>query len=300
MLQTKLNRPNLTADYLPRPHLLERLKINSHLPVILVSAPAGYGKSVLISQWLEKQNDYGWLSLDESMNDPSTFISYFTDALCSVSAAKLNGLKNWEQETHFLSWEAIIDKIVNTLNALKEPTRLILDDYHLIRNQEIHKLMDAIIHEDIQNFRLVIITRRDPPLRFRGLRLYHKMLDLRAQELRFDQHDIRKFLAKERIITFSDDELSELIVRTEGWILAIRIILAARSFPTLEGHEEKSLTLSNDLDSLMGHISDKLDPEFFKQLQLSSLCDQFNEELLESIFSHVLNETGSAAFFLQN
>lgn len=268
--------------------------------MILVSAPAGYGKSILVSQWLEQESNYGWLSLDESMNDAPTFLTYFTEVLGRASSAEAPELKNWEKENHFLTWNAITNKVINKLNEIKNPIRLILDDYHLIRNQEIHQLINAIIDEDIPNFCLVIITRRDPPLRFRGLRLYHHMLDLRAQDLKFDQNDIRKLLSKDRIVNFSDEELSELIAQTEGWILAIRLILAARSFPTLEGHEEKSPTLSNDLDSLMGHISDKLDPEFFRQLQLSSLCDQFNEELLESIFSHVLNETGSAAFFLTN
>ncbi|MCA6078951.1 LuxR C-terminal-related transcriptional regulator [Fulvivirga sedimenti] len=298
MLQTRLNRPRLSSDLLQRPHLVERLKRSSHLPLILVSAPAGYGKSVLISQWLEQENDYAWLSLDESMNDPSTFLSYFTYTLSEVGGAELNGFKNWERENYLLSWEAVIDRIVNELNGLTKPIRLIMDDYHLIRNQEIQTLMDAIINEDIKMFRLVIITRRDPPFRLRGLRLYHKMLDLRAQDLKFDQNNIRDFLRKERIESFSDDQLNELILRTEGWILAIRIILVAGSFPSPQAHEEKSFTLSTNLDSLMGHISDKLDPVFFKQLQLSSLCDQYSEELLESIFSHVFKESGSASVFL--
>ncbi|ULQ51170.1 LuxR C-terminal-related transcriptional regulator [Flavihumibacter fluvii] len=299
MLRTKLNRPTNTADHLERPHLVELLEKNRHLPLILVSAPAGYGKSILISQWLEQKNNFGWLSIDESMNDAPTFVKYFTEGLSIACAAAASGLKNWEQENYFLKWEAIIDKVINKLNELKEPVRLILDDYHLIRNQEIHELISAIINEDITNFHLVIITRRDPPLRLRGLRLYHKMFELRAHDLKFDENDIRKLLAKERIVDFSDEELSDLYEQSEGWVLAIRIMLAARSFQMLEGNKGKSLTLSNDLDDLLVHISDKLDPKFFRQLQICSLCDQFSEELIDSVFSHAFQDSDSAAILLK-
>jgi len=175
---------------------------------------------------------------------------------------------------------------------------LILDDYHLISNQEIHKMIDAIINGEIKNFQLVIITRRDPPLHLRGLRLYQKMLELRARDLRFNQDDIGKLLAMERIISFSEDETSELLAQTEGWILAIRMIIAAKSIPGLGDKTQKSLSITNDLDSLMDHISDNLDPEFLRQMQLCALCDQFNSDLLNSIFTDAFKDAGNADVFL--
>ncbi|MGB5609737.1 hypothetical protein, partial [Eudoraea sp.] len=89
MFLTKLKRPILTPDLFPRPHLLEELEKKAYLPFLLVSAPAGYGKSVLISQWLEVSGgDYTWISLEESMNDTSTFLSYLTEAIKIVSPAE--------------------------------------------------------------------------------------------------------------------------------------------------------------------------------------------------------------------
>jgi len=299
MLHTKQNRPNLNADHLQRPHLIAKLEKNRHLPLILVSAPAGYGKSILISQWLEKQEaNYGWLSLDECMNDISTFLTYFAAALNISSSVGKPRLQNLDRENHFLAWQTIIEVVVNRINEFKEPFKLILDDYHLIRNQEIHKLMDAIISEDIKNFQLVLITRRDPPLQLRELRLYQKMLELRSLDLRFNQDDITKLLAKERINSFSEKEVSELLAQTEGWILAIRMIIAAKSIPGLGDKTQKSLSITNDLDSLMDHISDNLDPEFLRQMQLCALCDQFNSDLINSIFRYAFKDSGNADVFL--
>jgi len=100
MLSTKLNRPTLSKDLLHRTHLVEKLEESSHLPLILISAPAGYGKSVLVSQWLNYyQKDFSWLSLDESMNDSSTFISYLVDSLEKfVDNEKIQKIFTNEQE----------------------------------------------------------------------------------------------------------------------------------------------------------------------------------------------------------
>ena len=299
ILRTKFNRPNLAADHLQRPHLVEILEKNRHVPLILVSAPTGYGKSILISQWLEKKGDnYGWLSLDENMDDASTFLSYFIEALNISDSVGKQRLKNLERESHFLAWQTVIEVVVNGINEFQGPFKLILDDYHLISNQDIHKLMDTIIREEIKNFQLVIITRRDPPFHLRGLRLYQKMLELRARDLRFNQDDIAKLLAMERIVSFSEDETSELLSQTEGWILAIRMIIAAKSIPGLRDKTQRSLSITSDLDNLMDHISDNLDPEFLRQMQLCALCDQFNSDLIDSIFTYAFKDSGNADVFL--
>ena len=298
MLNTKLNRPKISSDFLKRPHLLEKLEKNRHLPLILLSAPTGYGKSILVSQWLEQQgNDYCWLSLDESMSDSSTFITYFAKMLEIASSSEMPRMKNLDQEYYLLTWETIISLIINRINELNEPIRLILDDYHLIRNQEIHQLISAIINENISHFHLVIITRRDPPLQLRELRLYQKMLEIRQRDLRFDENEINALLGMKATKSFNKDEIKELIDRTEGWILGIRMILMARSYTEAEVEKVPFDYLTNDLDILIDHIGHNFDPEFFRRVQLCALCDQFNSELIDSIFSFSFNESGSADKF---
>ena len=299
MRYSKLNRPKVSPDLLTRPHLIEKLEKHSHLPFILISAPAGYGKTMLISQWLEQRgNNYAWISLDQSMSDSSTFISYFAETLERSTSVEIPELKNLDQGAHLLSWESIIDIIVNKINELKDPIRLILDDYHLISNREIDRLINAIISENIGNFRLVLITRWDPPLQLRELRLYQRMLELRIRDLRFSQDEISELLAREGHVNFSEDEISELLTETEGWILAIRMIVMARALLDLKGNKLEYRIITSDLDVLVDQISDNLDPEFIKRVQLCSLCDQFNEDLIDSIFTHAFNDPGDAGTFL--
>ncbi|WP_439183821.1 hypothetical protein [Carboxylicivirga taeanensis] len=299
MLHTKLNKPQISNDLLLRSQLIRKLEDNSHLPLILVSAPAGYGKSILISQWLEQhETKYGWLSLNQAMSDSSLFLTYFIESLERCSAIDWDDLKDLAQQYHFLEWDTIIDLIINKINTLNKYARLILDDYHLIRNQEIHQLIDAIIKENINYFQLVIITRHDPPLQFRQLRLYQRILELRMYDLRFDKNEINELLKMKPTVYFSQEEVNELLFRAEGWILGIRMMLMARPVPKTEGKKVSFDYLTNDLDILIDHIGDNFSPEFFRQIQLCSLCEQFNKELLDSIFSFSFNESGGANNFL--
>lgn len=299
MFHTKLKRPVLTPDLLPRPLLLEELEKKGYLPFLLVSAPAGYGKSVLISQWLEVSGgDYTWISLEEGMNDTSTFLNYLTEAFKIVSPVEKQGLINLQNDYKFLSWETIIEKIVNITTKLQGHSRLVLDDYHLIRNQEIHELVQALINENTGNLLVVIITRWDPPFILRKLRLYQKMFEIRMKDLRFQEHEIIELLAVEDNSSFRADEIKELAARTEGWILAIRMIGIAKSFPA-EGDKKKDVNiLTKDLDQLMSYISSSLDPNFFRQMQLCSLCDQFNADLIDSICTYAFKGACKADIFL--
>ena len=195
MWHTKLNAPVLTSDLIPRPHLFKKLENKSAVPLILVSAPAGYGKSMLVSQWInEKKGANAWISIDESMNDTANFLNYLGKSLNTCSSHGREVLKNLDKEYNFLSWEAIIEIIINSVDKLEQKTRLILDDYHLIRNQEIHQLVQVMINEEIKNLQVIIISRWDPPLKLQGLRLYHKIHEIRMSDLRFEKEEITEFL----------------------------------------------------------------------------------------------------------
>jgi len=299
MLHTKLNRPTLSKNLLRRPQLIEKLDKNSHLPLILIVAPAGYGKSILVSQWVEKKScKCCWLSLEKSMSESSTFLTYFTEMLERCSANASSKLKRLNLEYHILSWEAIIHIIINELNKLKEPSKLVLDDYHLIDNPDIHKLIDAIISENIKNLQLVIITRKDPPLQLRELRLYQKILELRMRDLRFEAHEITQFLVIGDHPRLNESEIKMLFHKTEGWILAIRMELLAKSYPHVEGKKGGAEINENNLDRLMDQISQNIDPTFFRQMQLCALCDEFNADLIDSICAYAFPDSCKAGVFL--
>ncbi|MFC3878731.1 LuxR C-terminal-related transcriptional regulator [Algoriphagus namhaensis] len=279
---------------------MEKLEESSHLPLILISAPAGYGKSVLVSQWLMKyQKDFSWLSLDESMNDTSTFISYLVDSLEKFGDnEEIQRIFNNKKELHFLSWDAIIDRIINSVNQIQKNFRLVLDDYHLIKNPDIHQLVKVLINENLINFQVVISTRWDPPFQLRELRLYQKMLEFRMRDLRFDKSEIHELLSTADDIRISDTEVNSLFENTEGWILAIRMFLLAKSFSDLDDANNNNDILVHDLDRLMFHISENLDPKFFRIMQLCALFDQFDKELINAICKCAFPGSCSADTFL--
>ncbi|MFD1315150.1 LuxR C-terminal-related transcriptional regulator [Namhaeicola litoreus] len=299
MLYTKLNRPKISQELLPRPHLIQKFTEKSFLPFILVSAPAGFGKSVLVSQWLENHpKQYAWLSLEESMNDSQTFISYFVEMLKKFEALDLQKLKKIEQDYTFLSWQAIIDTVINTLNQLELQTSLILDDYHLITNPEIHALMEALISENMNHLQMIIITRFDPPFLLRELGLYHKLMEIRMRDLRFKEHEIAELLAIEKDSRFSAVEIKELSSKTEGWILAIKMIIMAKSISEIGTKEESTGILTKDLDRLISHISENFEPNFLRQIQLCALCEQFNAALIDSICAFAFPDSCKSDIFL--
>ncbi len=299
MWYTKLNTPALTSDLIPRPHLSKKLGLKSTVPLILVSAPAGYGKSVLVSQWLKEiECPHAWISLDQSMNDTVTFLNYLGESLKNNSSCESEVFIGLAKKYNFFSWEAIIEIIINSANKLEQKTRLILDDYHLISNQEIHKLVQVMISEEVRNLQVIIISRWDPPLQLQELRLYNKILEIRMSDLRFEKEELTEILTLDRHISLKNDQIKRLLKRSEGWILAIRMILLAKSFPT-EGNKKNDLDImSKDLDQLISYISESLDPSFFRQMQLCALCDQFNAVLIDSICDFAFEGTFKGEVFL--
>lgn len=299
MLNTKLNRQAITKDLLQRKRLLDKLDECSHLPFILLSAPAGYGKSIVVSQWLEHcQNNYAWLSLDKSMNDSATFISYFIEMLKRSESFEIEKLKELEKGLHFLSWEAIINSIINIVNEFQKQTSLIFDDYYLIHNPDIHQLIETLLKENLVNLQIIIITRWDPPFQLKELRLYQKMIELRMRTLKFDEDEIAQLIAIENLEGFSEEKIKELNAKTEGWILAIRMILLARDFSVLKDENSGSKILINDLDRIMSLISEGLDSDFFRQMQLIAHCDQFNAELINFICRFAFPDSCEGDVFL--
>jgi ATP/maltotriose-dependent transcriptional regulator MalT len=284
MLLTKLNRPIMSPGLIERLDLLQKIGNKRHVPLVLVSAPAGFGKSVLINQWINhNQSNYAWISLDENMNDSKIFIVYFIEMLKKAGVEDKKKLKKLLEEHHLLSWEAIISVIINIINEFQHKTILILDDYYLIKNEEIHQLFETLLKERLSNLQLVIITRWDPPFKLSNLRLYQEILEIRMRDLRFNHHEITQLLPKEHGMDLSQDDIKQLLNKTEGWILAIRLVLFAKSFHNFEDKDFDSSILTADLDRLMLLISENIDPNFFRQMQLCALCDEFNEDLINVI-----------------
>lgn len=224
LIKTKLQPPLIGPDILPRPHLIERLQNGRYRKLTLISAPAGYGKSVLAGIW-QKACDFpvAWLSLDKHDNDLDVFLKYVVTAIqtilpdsCKNTGALLNGLQ-------LPPLDVLTTSVINETAVITQPFLLVLDDYHLIQNQDIHQLIDTLILYQSPHMHLVLITRQDPPLDIVTLRAKGEVTEIRLADLRFNEAEAKQFLEKYLPDEMPSELAQQLFQRSEGWVVGLRL-----------------------------------------------------------------------------
>jgi LuxR family maltose regulon positive regulatory protein len=197
ILRTKLHRPQLSVDFILRQQLLEQLEQHRQLPLTLVSASAGYGKSTLISSWLESVVcPSAWLSLDEHDNELVGFLTYVIAALQTVFPGFGKEIQSLVGAVELPPLPVLAGNLINELEAIEQPFILVLDDYHLIKEHTIHELLGELLRHPPRFMHLVLICRHDPPLPFSTLRARGLVNELRAINLRFSRRETGDFLQK--------------------------------------------------------------------------------------------------------
>jgi LuxR family maltose regulon positive regulatory protein len=165
LIHTKLHRPPLPVDLVPRPRLTELLDSRTLSPLILTSAPAGYGKSTLAKCLVEALNcPSAWISLDKHDNDLVIFLSYFLEAIQLIYPGVGDETRALLKDAPLPPLHALTTGLINELNQIEENYLLVLDDYHSIHNVEIHQLLDQLLLHPPPSFHLIISTRLDPLL----------------------------------------------------------------------------------------------------------------------------------------
>lgn len=244
LLRTKLYIPPLRREQVPRPRLIERLDAGLRRKLTLVSAPAGFGKTTLVSEWVDHlrldaakesqiANRIAWLSLDESDNDPTRFLAYSIAALQTIEANIGKGALSALQSPQPPPTETILTALINEIAAIPDRIILALDDYHLIEAQPIHDALTFLLEHLPPQMHLVIATRDDPHLPLARLRARGQLTELRATDLRFTSSEAAEFLNQVMGLDLSADDIAALETRTEGWIAGLQ--LAAIS---LQGHKD--------------------------------------------------------------
>lgn len=190
----------------------------------LVAAPAGYGKTALLSAWLHTRSIHaGWIALDEGDNDPVRFLTYVVAALQqtnnAIGQAALGMLSVLEPP----SIASLITIIINDLAEIPEAITLVLDDYHLISNPAIHNALVFLMEHQPETLHLVILTREVPPLPLPRLRARGELVDIRAGDLSFSIEEAADFLSAALSMAPSEDIVSALTARTEGWIAGLQL-----------------------------------------------------------------------------
>lgn len=234
LLATKLYRPPPRPNGMLRPHLIERLNDGLRRNLTLLAAPAGFGKTTLLSQWLDGcARPVAWLTLDASDHEPARFLAYLVAALQTVVPEFGAGLLAALLAPQAPAPAAAVADLINTLAALAQPVVLVLDDYHLVNAAPVDAVLGLLLAHQPPQLHLVIATREDPPLPLARLRARDQLTELRAAELRFSHAEVGALLSQTEGLRLSADVVAALARRTEGWAAGLH--LAALS---LRGHED--------------------------------------------------------------
>ncbi|MGC5222580.1 LuxR C-terminal-related transcriptional regulator [Micromonospora sp. DT81.3] len=225
-LETKLHVPRGRRGLVSRPRLNEYLSRGAELALTLVSAPAGFGKTTLLAEWLAdgraKGRSAAWLSLDQRDNDPVLFCTYLVAALRSVEPAVGDDALSFLQSPQPLI-EAVLGTVLNDLSAVSNDVVVVLDDYHLIEARTVHDGMAFLLERLPPQVHLVLATREDPPLQLARWRGRGELLEIRAAELRFTTDEAAAYLNGVTGIELTSQDVAALERRTEGWITAIQL-----------------------------------------------------------------------------
>jgi LuxR family maltose regulon positive regulatory protein len=224
LLQTKLHIPRIRPELVSRPRLIERLNAGLRRKLTLVSAPAGFGKTTLLSEWVAAcDRPVAWLSLDEGDNIPSRFWAYLVSALQTfhkdVGEAALAALRSSQPPPI----EEILTALINESASIPGQIVLILDDYHLITTQSIHDALTFLLDHLPPQMHLFIAGRSDPPLLLSRLRGRGQLSEVRTAELRFTPDEAADFLKDVMSLTLSADDVDALETRTEGWAVGLQM-----------------------------------------------------------------------------
>ncbi len=230
ILATKLYVPPPRSGAVIRPRLIERLNEGLHRKLTLISAPAGFGKTTLLSVWIAGcTQPVVWLSLDEGDNDPTRFLAYLNAALQTITAPQSSatdmgeGILGAFQATQPPPIELLLTNLLNQLTTVPDRFILVLDDYHVINAEPVDNALTFLLDHLPPQMHLVIATREDPDLSLARLRARGQLVELRAADLRFTPAESAEFLNQMMGLNLSAEDIVALETRTEGWIVGLQL-----------------------------------------------------------------------------
>ena len=283
LLSTKFYFPPIPAGFVTRPQLLEKLDESLTHRLTLASAPAGAGKTILVSAWAQsvrkKGVAIGWLSLDTADNDPDRFLEYLGACLEEGGT----GIDMLPTEPGQL--EEALSKFIRGLMDLKREVILVLDDYHLIQNKQIHAALQYFLDRAPAYIHLILLTRSDPPLELARLRVSGQLVELRMDDLRFSMQEAGNFLERSAGVKIGPEDVISLNSRAEGWIAGLQ--MAAIS---LRGAKDPSAFIAAFagshryvFDYLIEQVLDRQTPEVREFLLRTSILDRLSAPLCDAV-----------------
>ena len=288
LLQTKLYIPRpRSGNFVSRARLIKRLNAGLQARLTLIAAPAGFGKTSLVSDWVRQvDRPVVWLSLDEGDDELPRFLNYIITALQTVEAGfgqnALHALQSAQQPTT----EALLTLLLNEIAARQRPFILVLDDYHVIEAQDIDDALTFVVEHMPPSMHLVITSRADPTLPLARYRARGELNELRSSDLRFTTGEAATFLEQVTGAAFTSEEIAALEARTEGWIAGLQ--MAALSIQDSADVSDFIASFSGSHRYIIDYLADEVlnrQPETTKTFLLqtsilSRLCGPLCDALL--------------------
>ncbi|WP_413111770.1 HTH-type transcriptional regulator MalT [Thaumasiovibrio sp. DFM-14] len=283
-IPSKLTHPARLHNAILRPRLLEWLDNASFYKLVLFRSPAGYGKTTLASQWLQQHSHTGWYNLDDSDNDTFHFANYFIRALNKATDNAASNMQTIVERRQFVSLPALFSQLFSSLQEYQQPTYLVLDDYHLIHNDEIHEGIRFFLKHMPDCITLILTSRTLPPLNTANLRVRDLLIEVNVQELAFDHDETVRFFEQRLKNEIEPKQIEQLHQKVEGWPSAMQLIaLHARQQKQGLNHFFASMSEFNRThlwDYLAEEVFDELDKDTKRFVLQCSVLDIFNADLV--------------------
>jgi LuxR family maltose regulon positive regulatory protein len=304
LLQTKLNVPQVRRELVRRPRLTSRLDdaLQAGRKLTLLSAPAGFGKTTLLSEWIGGAPPVAWVSLDGRDNDPARFWAYLLTALDGVWPGAVREAKALLHAPQPPPIEAVVTVLLNEIVAASgaegaeaPPCVLILDDYHLIQNPAIHQGLAFLLDHLPPQMHLLISSRADPTLPLARLRARDQLTELRTDDLRFSAEEAAAFLKQVMGLSLSAEDVAVLETRTEGWIAGLQ--LAALSVQRRDAAQIAEFVAAFSgshrlvLDYLVQEVLQQQPPVVQKFLLKTSILERLTGPLCDAVLGIRASET---------
>ena len=317
LLKTRFYLPPLREQSVFRYHLIERLNSSSGGQLILVSAPAGYGKTTLVSQWLHSTpHTFSWLTIDSSQSSADVLWEHIIGALQNVQPDIGKDAANIiKKNDDYYSLEAVVISLLNDLDELctnnnsQNPITLVLDDFHQIENPTVLHLMRLFLDHLPPSIRMVLTTRKEPALALPRRRASNQLVELNENDLAFSLEEGRDFFNETMKLSLDDPEISNLFDKSEGWIVGLQLAALSLQRKPLQNTALQNTPLKenpsppSESHSLNRHISDYLFDEVFsqqqKELQKFLILTSCVPRFCAGLCNHLIDSQDSLALITQ-
>ncbi|MCT4705009.1 HTH-type transcriptional regulator MalT [Enterobacteriaceae bacterium H11S18] len=308
LIPSKLSRPVRLENTVVRDRLLVKLSTAANYRLALVTSPAGYGKTTLVSQWAAGKNELGWYSLDEGDNQQERFASYLITAVQQATGGHCVSSETMAQKRQYASLSSLFAQLFIELAEWHHPLFLVIDDYHLISNPVIHEAMRFFIRHQPENLTLVVLSRNLPQLGIANLRVRDQLLEIGSQQLAFTHQEAKQFFDCRLNSPIESADSSRLCDDVAGWATALQLIaLSARQTNTPAHHSARRLSginASHLSDYLVDEVLNTVDADTRNFLLRSSILRSMNDALIVRVTGEEngqmrLEETERQGLFLQ-